>query len=88
VACLRYSDRYTLVRVKDWDVYLVHEVRAWIEGLDPVTRSRVVAVIDLLAELGPGLGRPLVDTIKGSSIMNLKELRVGRARVLFVFVPW
>jgi hypothetical protein len=45
-------------------------------------------VIDLLAELGPGLGRPLVDTIKGSSIMNLKVLRVGRARVLFVFVPW
>jgi len=74
--------------VEDWDVYLVHEVRAWIEGLDPATRRRVVAAIDLLAERGPGLGRPLVDTIKGSSIANLKELRVGSARVLFVFDPW
>ncbi|WUF97860.1 type II toxin-antitoxin system RelE/ParE family toxin [Micromonospora aurantiaca] len=35
--------------------------------------------IDLLAEHGPGLGRPLVDTIHGSSMANLKELRPGTA---------
>ena len=49
--------------------------------------------IDMLAETGPGLGRPLVDTLHGSSITNLKELRPrsGRdvaIRVLFVFDPW
>jgi hypothetical protein len=49
--------------------------------------------IDMLAESGPGLGRPLVDTLQGSSISNLKELRPrsGRdvaIRVLFVFDPW
>lgn len=49
--------------------------------------------IDMLAETGPGLGRPLVDTLQGSSITNLKELRPrsGRdvaIRVLFVFDPW
>jgi DNA-binding XRE family transcriptional regulator len=38
--------------------------------------------------VGPGLGRPLVDTIKGTSIPNLKELRVSSARILFVFDPW
>jgi hypothetical protein len=37
---------------------------------------------------GPGLGRPLVDTIAGSSIANLKELRTGTIRVLFAFDPW
>jgi hypothetical protein len=31
------------ILVEGWDVYLVHEVRAWIDGLDPVTRRRVVA---------------------------------------------
>ena len=33
--------------------------------------------IDTLADVGPGLGRPLVDTIHGSSIANLQELRPG-----------
>jgi len=74
--------------VEEWDVYVVHEVLAWIDGLDPGTHARVVQAIDLLAELGPGLGRPLVDTIKGSRVANLKELRVGTARILFVFDPW
>lgn len=40
--------------------------------------------IDALAEGGPGLGRPLVDTIVGSKIQNLKELRPGTVRVLLV----
>lgn len=47
----------------------------------------------MLAEIGPGLGRPLVDTLHGSNISNLKELRPrsGRdvaIRILFVFDPW
>ena len=44
--------------------------------------------IDTLANVGPGLGRPLVDTIYGSSIANLKELRPGTVRILFAFDPW
>src|SRR5262245_38030137 len=50
--------------------------------------ARVVQAIDLLAEHGPALGRPLVDTIHGSSIANLKELRPGTVRILFAFDPW
>jgi hypothetical protein len=67
----------------EWDVYVVHEVRNWIDDLDDGTHARMVQAIDALAEVGPGLGRPLVDTIQGSAIANLKELRVGSARVLF-----
>jgi hypothetical protein len=48
----------------------------------------VVQAVDALAENGPGLGRPLVDTIHGSSLANLKELRPGTIRILFVFDPW
>lgn len=43
-------------------------------------------------EEGPALGRPLVDTIAGSKLPNLKELRPGSAggtevRLLFIFDP-
>jgi hypothetical protein len=45
----------------------------------------------MLKEYGPTLGRPYVDTLKGTQHANLKELRVqhlGRPyRVLFAFDP-
>jgi hypothetical protein len=69
-------------------VYVVDEVLEWIEVLDDVSHARVVQAIDLLAAAGPGLGRPLVDTITGSKIQNLKELRPGTVRILFAFDPW
>ena len=46
-------------------------------------------VLDILEEQGAHLGRPYVDTIKGSSLPNMKELRVQHAgepyRILFAF---
>jgi len=41
---------------------------------------------------GPALGRPRVDSIEGSSILNMKEMRPGsrgrsEIRILFVFDP-
>jgi hypothetical protein len=76
------------VGADEWDIYVVNEVRDWIEQLDDATHARVVRAIDALAEGGPGVGRPLVDTIVGSVIQNLKELRPGTVRILFVFDPW
>ncbi|WP_225725396.1 MULTISPECIES: type II toxin-antitoxin system RelE/ParE family toxin [unclassified Nocardia] len=73
---------------QDWEIYVVDEVREWIEQLEGSDFNRVVQAIDVLAELGPGLGRPLVDTITGSNLSNLKELRPGTVRILFVFDPW
>jgi len=45
--------------------------------------------MDLLATYGPALGRPAVDTIKGSRHPNMKELRSfgGHLRALFAFDP-
>jgi hypothetical protein len=69
------------VRGEEWEIYLVNEVRDWLDTLDPATHARVVQSIDALAEAGPGLGRPLVDTIHGSTIANFKELRPGTVRI-------
>ncbi len=66
----------------------MNEVRDWIPSLEPASCARVVQAIDALAEGGPGIGGPPVDTITGSSIANLEELRPGTVRILFVFGPW
>jgi len=57
--------------------------------LDQETQDDVVAAVAKLEERGPVLGRPLVDTIKGSRYANMKELRPrgGNLRVLFAFDP-
>jgi len=72
----------------EWQIYIANEVRDWLDALDAGTHARVVQAIDTLADAGPGLGRPLVDTIHGSSMANLKELRPGSVRILFAFDPW
>jgi hypothetical protein len=58
--------------------------------VDDGSYRQVGYAIEALAEVGPNLGRPLVDRIKGSAIHNLKGLRPGSAgstevRILFVF---
>jgi hypothetical protein len=71
------------------DVELVED---WLAALDQSSYEQVVAALELLAERGPQLGRPLVDTVVGSRHKNLKELRPGSSgrselRVLFAFDP-
>jgi len=70
-----------------WEVILEPEVSAWILDLPDDTYDRVEAAIDMLAQSGPGLGRPQVDSITGSRHQNMKELRVGTCRILFAFDP-
>ena len=73
-----------------WDVEVTDAFAAWYADLDPEQQDRLNAAVDELAARGPSLGRPWVDTLAGSRLPNLKELRVHRAghlRVLFVFDP-
>jgi hypothetical protein len=75
-----------------WEVVLLEPVEQWFFQLDSDSQELVAAAIDLLAEVGPTLGRPAVDRVKGSSLHNLKELRPGSAggteiRILFAFDP-
>jgi hypothetical protein len=81
--------------VVGWQVLLHPEVEAWFLGLcrdDPITADGISDAIDQLVELGPGLGRPLVDRIQGSRFHNMKELRPpstgsSEIRMLFAFDP-
>ena len=63
---------------------------AELRGSDPEAADKVEAAVDVLSVHGPVLGRPLVDTLAGSKIANMKELRPRQTmiRVLFVFDPW
>ena len=75
-----------------WEVILLEEVDQWFLALDSKDANQVEAAVDNLAEYGPALGRPLVDTIHHSTVSNLKELRPGSAgaselRILFAFDP-
>jgi len=62
-----------------------------IGAIDAALRREILAHARLLEIFGPRLGRPHVDTLKGSRFRNMKELRfnfVGRPwRVLFAFDP-
>jgi hypothetical protein len=79
--------------VEEWEIYQTGEVARWMEELrraDPAAADRVEAAVDVLSEHGPTLGRPLVDTLMGSKVANMKELRPRQTmiRILFVFDPW
>ena len=58
-------------------------------NLNEDEQESVVIAVEVLQEQGPGLGRPLVDTIMGSRHANMTEMRPrgGIPRVLFAFDP-
>ena len=74
-----------------WEIEVSDEFTRWYQSLSEQEIESVNFSVDLLEQAGPLLGRPHVDTLKGSRIPNLKELRVqheGRPlRILFVFDP-
>lgn len=74
-----------------WGVVFQDEFSREFDGLDRHVRNELLAQLGKLAEFGPSLGRPSVDTLKGSRHGNMKELRFAAAdgvwRVAFAFDP-
>ena len=73
-----------------WSVEFHLGFEAWADGLEQQDAEALLAAIRILRDTGPTLGRPLVDTIKGSRHANMQELRPGSTgrteiRVLFAF---
>lgn len=72
-----------------WTVDSTEGYLAWFSRLDEDSKRAILRGVLLLEEFGPLLGRPHVDTLKGSSLTNLKELRSHTLkhvyRVLFIF---
>ena len=61
-----------------------------LDELPEEVHDELLARLKVLAEFGPHLGRPHVDTLNGSSFANMKELRFqkdGVWRFAFAFDP-
>ena len=76
----------------EWSVSSSSEYDEWFCSLDEQSKESVLGRVYLLREFGPGLGRPYVDTLKGSRMhKNIKELRCQSQehvfRVAFYFDP-
>lgn len=72
-------------------VIYLDEFATWLDEQEEGLQLRTLANFELLKERGPLLNRPYVDTLKGSEIANLKELRISYEnapiRILFAFDP-
>jgi DNA-binding XRE family transcriptional regulator len=79
-----------------WTVIVVEPCLPWLDEVRRADRGTLIQIgqaITALAEEGPGLGRPLVVTVPGSSLPNLRELRPGsrgsaEVRLLFIVDPY
>lgn len=72
-----------------WIVEIGDEFEPEFDELPEEVQDEILAHAALLEQCGPQLGRPRVDTLKGSSHANMKELRFHAAdgvwRVAFAF---
>ena len=72
-----------------WPLEYTNEFEEWFVAQKEDHKMAINAKAILLAEFGPNLGRPYVDTLQGSKYANLKELRVkfknAVIRILFCF---
>src|SRR5437016_5540235 len=72
-----------------WQVLFHDEFDTEFEALSATVQDELLAHAKLLERFGPQLGRPRVDTLKGSRHANMKELRFeadnGVWRVAFAF---
>jgi hypothetical protein len=60
-----------------WPVVFHPACEQWADQLVQDDAEALLAAIRVLRDQGPILGRPLVDTVKGSRHSNMKELRPG-----------
>ena len=69
-----------------WEVEGTDAFVAWFETLGRDDKTRVEATIEHLERLGPGLGRPWADSLRGTRVKELIP-RGGHVRILFRFDP-
>jgi hypothetical protein len=75
----------------NWEVEFHQDFDPEFDKLPGQVQNELLAHARLLEQFGPQLGRPRVDTLKGSRHANMKELRFDAAdgvwRVAFAFDP-
>jgi hypothetical protein len=74
-----------------WQIERTDEIANWIFSLDDDAKEAILKNLIILREIGPSLGRPYVDSVKGSRHKNMKELRIQNKkrviRIFFIFDP-
>lgn len=74
-----------------WSISFCDEFERDFEALPEEVQDELLAQLKVLEQFGPALGRPHVDTLKGSKHANMKELRFkaddGVWRTAFAFDP-
>ena len=74
-----------------WVVKFENIFESEFDALSEIVQDECFAHLKLLEKFGPSLGRPHVDTLKGSKHSNMKELRFnadnGVWRLAFAFDP-
>ncbi|GLU37542.1 MULTISPECIES: type II toxin-antitoxin system RelE/ParE family toxin [Pseudomonas] len=74
-----------------WQVEFCDEFEPEFAAMAEAVQDELLAQLQVLERFGPELGRPQVDTLKGSKHANMKELRFraddGVWRVAFAFDP-
>jgi hypothetical protein len=74
-----------------WAVLFHAEFASEFGELTEVVQDALLATLGYVRDLGPGAGRPAVDTLNGSKYANMKELRFRSSgsvwRFAFAFDP-
>lgn len=74
-----------------WNVEYTDEFEAWWNSLSEEVQESIAHDVGVLESIGPGLGRPTVDSVKNSGFANMKELRTQHKgepyRTFFAFDP-
>jgi hypothetical protein len=77
--------------MKEWTIIYRPRYRIWFKKCGESLQNEILAHLEVLKIMGPNLGRPRVDHIKGSKHQNMKELRIqykgDPVRILFAFDP-
>ncbi|WP_133138104.1 type II toxin-antitoxin system RelE/ParE family toxin [Legionella rowbothamii] len=75
----------------NWEIIFQDDFNLEFDELNELVQDECFANLKVLEKFGPELGRPHVDTLKGSKHSNMKELRFnadnGVWRLAFAFDP-
>jgi len=66
-----------------WTVIMSDEYEQWFLELPVQAQEAIATDLEVLQIMGPQLGRPYVDHIKGSRFPNMKELRTRVKRNVY-----
>jgi len=74
---------YSAYGIYMWNVLATEEYLTWFSNLSEYDKEEINFKVYLLEKFGPNLSRPHADTLKGSKIKNLKELRIKTEEHVF-----